>query len=217
MAWCQCLCLASSTREQKVFRGRNVRARRTSWAGVWRKNFHLTKTFPIYSVNAIKIHYKTMLDFYLDYHICNGVWQAVCSRIAEGSKDAGAPCILEFEPMNLCKMKYVTSVSSLLCVSWFIVEIACIKQKLVAMHVSTWVIIGPDDFHSCIMTYPLVWLGLKCMCTFNPLHVHIQLSSNAWSAHLKFFWGWVWASPTLAWLHCACVCVSGYVWTDHLP
>ena len=37
MAWCQCLCLASSTREQKVFRGRNVHARKTSWAGVWRQ------------------------------------------------------------------------------------------------------------------------------------------------------------------------------------
>ena len=32
-AWC----LASSTREQKVFRGRNVHVRKTSWAGVWRQ------------------------------------------------------------------------------------------------------------------------------------------------------------------------------------
>jgi len=33
--------------------------------------------------------------------------------------------------------------------------------------------------------------------------------------------GRAWASPTLAWLHCACACVCLYacllVWTDHIP
>ena len=29
--------------------------------------------------------------------------------------------------------------------------------------------------------------------------------------------GRAWPSPTLAWLHCAGMCVSGYAWTDHLP
>ena len=94
-----------------------------------------------------------------------------------------------------------------------VTQLILIPQKLTSQKkkYTIWYII-----HVILVVHTCLWYVIRCpyfiFCDTTD-HVSTKIrKNNANGTSL----GWAWASPTLAWLYWACVCVSMLAWTDHL-